>query len=46
MVKRRADDSEDSLTRPAPYWSVGGWVLPAFWLVVVVLAAVFALLWR
>jgi hypothetical protein len=41
MVKRHEDDSENALAVVASNWSVGGWVLPAFWLAVVVLAVVF-----
>jgi hypothetical protein len=46
MTKRHEDDGEDSLTRPPLNWSVGGWVPPAFWLAVVVLAAIFVWFWR
>jgi hypothetical protein len=46
MLKRHGDDTEEALTGLASNWSVGGWVLPAFWLVVVVLAVAFVWFWR
>jgi hypothetical protein len=46
MAKRHEDDIDDGLAKLAANWSVGGWVLPAFWLAVAVLAVAFAWFWR
>ena len=46
MAKTDPADREDGLAKVAASWTVGSWLLPGFWLTVLVLAVLFVWFWR